>query len=545
MQMEVLKWQGNQPLAEDYIDQSEQAAHLFDSHFANPEDWLQRAAFLDEFQDRANKADREQLVTALIAYNNKAGNSPLALQNARELLDASALVVVGGQQAGLFGGPLLVIYKAITIIQLAREWSRKLQRPVIPVFWIAGEDHDFDEANHMYYLSGQLQVEKVKVEHPTGRRTSVSKLPLTEEAWERALEALEASLIDTEFKQALLDKVRFLTNGGRTLTDSFAAWMASLFGEYGLVLLDSDDPALRHVEAAMFQQLIERNEEVGEALAQGKRQVEAAGYQAQADVTDNGANLFVFQGDQRLLLQRDAKLFTDKKKDYTFSREQLIDMAVTSPERLSNNVMTRPLMQEFLFPVLATVLGPGEIAYWAITRQAFHLFGMKMPIVAPRLEFTLVEGSVLKYMGKYGLTFDDIRFRFEDKQREWLEAQDKLKLSEQFDAVKASFQDIYAPLVESLGAINAGVQNLGDTNLARIIEQIEYLEGKASDAYKAQFDAALRQLERIRLSILPLAKPQERVYNVFAYLNRYGEDWIKQLTETQLPVDGMHRVYYL
>jgi bacillithiol biosynthesis cysteine-adding enzyme BshC len=543
MQMEVLKWQSNQLLAENYIDRSAKADHLFDYHFADSEDWMKRAAYLNESQ--APKSDREQLVNVLTAYNERVGNSSISLQNACQLLDSSTLTIVGGQQAGLFGGPLLVIYKAITIIQLAREWSGKLQRSVIPVFWIAGEDHDFDEANHMYYLSSQLQVEKIKVEHPTGWRTSISKLPITADAWQQALEALEASLIDTEFKPALLQKLRSLTNGSSTLTDNFAGWMASLFGEYGLVLLDSDDPALRRVEAAMFEQLIVRNEEVGEALLQSKQQVEAAGYQAQAEISVNGANLFIFEGDQRLLLQRNGHLFTDKKKDCSYSKHELLELAATEPQRLSNNVMTRPLMQEFLFPVLATVLGQGEIAYWALTRKAFHLFGMQMPIMAPRLEFTLVEGKVHNHMDKYGLTMDDIRFRFDEKQRQWLNDRDTLQLAEKFDSVKSGFRDSYVPLIESLGTINSGVQKLGDTNLAKIMEQIEYLEAKASDSHKAQFDAALRQLERIRLTILPLAKPQERVYNVFAYLNRYGNDWIKNLIETPLPIDGMHRVYYL
>jgi uncharacterized protein YllA (UPF0747 family) len=161
------------------------------------------------------------------------------------------------------------------------------------------------------------------------------------------------------------------------------------------------------------------------------------------------------------------------------------------------------------------------------------------------LEFTLVEGAVQKHMAKYGLTLDDIRFRFEEKQQEWLDSQDTMQLSERFDAVKADFRSAYKPLVDSLSAINRGVQDLGAVNLAKIIEQIEYLEGKATDAYKAQFDAVIKQLDRIRLSIIPLAKPQERVYNVYAYLNRYGQDWLELLIETPLPIDGKHRVYYL
>ncbi|MNI35553.1 putative cysteine ligase BshC [compost metagenome] len=177
--------------------------------------------------------------------------------------------------------------------------------------------------------------------------------------------------------------------------------------------------------------------------------------------------------------------------------------------------------------------------------EAFHVFNMQMPIIVPRLEFTLVEGSVRKYMSKYDLTFEDVLYRFEEKKQAWLDDRDTLNLADQFVAARESFRSSYQPLVESLGSIHSGVKDLGDKNLAKIIDQIDYLETKAQDAYKASFDASLKQLDRISLSLFPLAKPQERVYNICAYLNRYGDDWLKQLIETPWSVDGLHRVYYL
>ncbi|MFD0692759.1 bacillithiol biosynthesis cysteine-adding enzyme BshC [Paenibacillus sp. GCM10027628] len=544
MQMETFHWKKSQILAEDYIMEKDLVKNLFPYHYRNSDDWEDRAIWLTN-ETKAPRADRTRLVQVLTGYNQRISNSPEALANISSLHDEKALTIVGGQQAGLFGGPLLVLYKAITIIQLARQWSEKLQRPVIPVFWIAGEDHDYDEVNHIYALSGAQQVEKIKVDHPTGQRTSISKLPLSPEAWKEAMEALDQSLMDTEFKASLLAKLRQTAEGASTLSDAFARWMAALFGEYGLVLIDSDDPELRQLEASMFERLVAENELLNAAFVRGRDDVEAAGYKAQADVAEDSANLFIFAGGQRLLLHREGDLFTDKKKDFTYTREKLRDLALTSPEQLSNNVMTRPLMQEFLFPVLAAVLGPGEIAYWAQTKVAFEHLGMKMPIIAPRLEFTLIEGTVHKHMNKYGLTLEDVLERFDQKKQEWLDAQDTLKLSERFDAVKDEFRASYAPLVESLAAINPGVKKLGETNFAKIVEQIEFLENKASDAYRTQFDSALRQLERIRHTIMPLAKPQERVYNGCAYINRYGNGWLSSLIEMPIPVDGMHRIYYL
>jgi len=543
MAWEAIDWKKSQPLAEAYIQGAEQVQPLFPHHFARETDWNRRAQQLSAFSGPA--ADRAALVEALAAYNERVGNAPQALGALAQLRRADALAVVGGQQAGLFGGPLLVLYKAVTLLQLAREWSERLDRPVVPVFWIAGEDHDFDEVNHVMVLSPAQQVEKIKVEHPTGQRTSVSRLPLSAAAWSEALEVLERSLPDTEFKGPLLAKLRASAAGAPTLSEAFGRWMAGLFGEYGLVLLDSDDAALRRVEAPFFSELIARNAELSEALAEGRAAVEAAGFTPQAEVTADGANLFVFHADQRLLLQRDGDGFTDKKKELRLTRAELLELAAHNPDRLSNNVMTRPLMQQFLFPVLATVLGPGEIAYWGLTGPAFERLGLSMPIIAPRLEFTLLEGTVQKHMHKYELSFDDVLQRFDEKKRQWLDAQDTLRLPERFAAVKTAFRAEYEPLVDSLAAINPGVKKLGETNLHKIIEQIDFLAAKAADAHQTQFDAALRQLDRIRLTVLPLAKPQERVYNGCAYLNRYGRGWLQQLVEQRIPVDGQHRVYYL
>lgn len=167
MQMETFHWKKSQKLAEDYIHQSAEAAPLFPYHFGNQEDWQSRVKWLDEGHS-AQKADRGRLVEVLKAYNERIGNTGAALDQITALANQEALAIVGGQQAGLFGGSLLVLYKAITIIQLARDWSAKLNRPVVPIFWIAGEDHDFDEVNHMYVLSNAQQIDKMKVDHPTG-----------------------------------------------------------------------------------------------------------------------------------------------------------------------------------------------------------------------------------------------------------------------------------------------------------------------------------------------------------------------------------------
>jgi len=268
------------------------------------------------------------------------------------------------------------------------------------------------------------------------------------------------------------------------------------------------------------------------------------GFEPQSEIKEGQANLFVFAGEERLLLHRTPEGFTDKREAHFFTAQQLLELADREPQRLSNNVMTRPLMQEFLFPVLGTVLGPGEIAYWALTREAFHHFGMKVPIVIPRMEVTLIEGTLQKHMNKFELSLDDIRLRFDEKKEEWLSAQDTLQLKERFAEVKTGFADRYRPLLEVVASINPGLKKLGETNLLKILEQIDFLEARSTDAFQSKFEAAIRQMDRVRLSLFPMGRPQERVYNIFAYLNKYGDSWLKELAGAPLNRDGYHKLCY-
>lgn len=545
LKVQSIHWKSSQPITEDYIRNYDKVSSLYDYNPWDRSSWQERADWLD--RGRTKAADRDRVADVLTAFNKRLHNAPEAMQAIEELRNERAVCIVGGQQAGLFTGPALVIYKAITLIRSARQAAAELGRPVIPVFWIAGEDHDFDEVNHIYSLTQDMQVNKIKMDHPSGKRGSVSSLHISREQWEEALQQLDAALIPTEFKASWMDSLHSIAASSSTLVDFFGQLIAKLFGTYGLVLLDSDDPALRRLEAPLFQELINDQAAFNAAYHRGKDDVNTLGYKSQVEMHDRGANVFIFEDGERVLLYASDSgdgHFSDRKQERRYSREELLEWTETSPERFSNNVLTRPLMQDYLFPVLGTVLGPGEIAYWGLTKEAFHHAGMKMPIVIPRLEFTLLEGTVQKNMQKYGLTLEDVLYRLEEKQQQWLREQDSLKLEERFEQVRNQFKDSYQPLVELIAGVNPGLGKLGETNMGKIIEQIGFLEQKAADAVRSQFDASMRQFQRIGLSVLPLGKPQERVYNILTYLNKYGSDWLYELVDGELEHDGLHKVCY-
>ena len=295
----------------------------------------------------------------------------------------------------------------------------------------------------------------------------------------------------------------------------------------------------------MFTSIIERNDELEAAYLAAAEQITASGYELQADVTPGNANLFYIHEGARLLLHKEDERFTDRKGTVSFSREELLKQLENHPERFSNNVLTRPLMQDYLLPVLATVLGQGEIAYWAIPQQAFRVLDGQMPLILPRMSFTIIEGTLHKHMDKYGLTFTDVQGGLDDKRKEWLSAQDELKLEDRFEEIRTVFTGMYEPLIEQLAGIQAGLLKLGNNNKDKILDQISFLEGKALDALEKQNEAALRQWERIELSLMPLGKLQERVYNMMYYLNRYGLGWLEDIMAVPADFSGTHRIIYM
>lgn len=535
-----------QPLTEAYIHRTDDRINaLYGYHAGADEDWERRFKRLE--QSRDTRVDAVAIANALRAYNEAFTSAPEVFASISAIAEG-APVVVGGQQAGLWTGPLLVIHKAVSIIGAAKSASEQLGRTVVPVFWIAGEDHDWDEANHAYVLTAEQELRKLSAQRPEGSRTSVSRTGIDAAAWEQLLQDLEQALPPSEFKPVLLEELKQMSTKAKSLSDFFAMIISHLFGTQGLVLLDADYEGIRRLEAPMFRKIIASNDELEKAYAASAAQVKELGYELQADVTPGSANVFLFNeasGEERTLLHKKGGLFQDRKGQVSLTLDELLFIADEKPQQLSNNVLTRPLMQDYLFPVLAAVLGPGEIAYWALTGEAFRTLGMEMPIIVPRMSYTLIEGTVAKHMGKYELSFEDVMVRFEERKGKWLKEQDGLSIEEQFEDARQTFEQMYKPLLELATSVQPSLAKLGDTNLQKIVEQINYMSSKTVDAFNKQFEASTRQLDRIHHSVKPNGKPQERVMNMTAYWNRYSLSWLEKLLEAPYNRTGGHEIVYL
>lgn len=540
MNIASLTERNDKTIAERFRQGSPEATELFGLHPSQAEHWRRRVAALDATAER--RANLSGIASVIRNYHRQLPANDKIEQSIAKLERQDALVVVGGQQAGLFGGALLIFYKALTVVQTARHAEKLLGRPVVPVFWIAGEDHDFDEANHVNIQAADGSVRRLRIDRPEGPRLAVSRTPISSADWQASLQELAAQLPDTEFKPELLARLQSYVEDAPTLSLAFARLLADWFGGEGLLLLDADDPALRSLEGPMFRELIERNDELELALKTGEKRVSERGFPLQAEISDRSANLFLHHEQGRLLLHKDEDKFIDRRGNVVYTREQLLALTESAPDQLSTNALTRPLMQDYVLPVLAAVLGPSELAYWGILGPSFEAFGFTMPLLIPRQSFTYLPHTIGKLMDKFELTIESALHEWADRKAQWLGRQDQWNLEERFQQARAQFASLYAPIMDTVSSLQPGLAKLAESNRDKILDQISYLETRSIDAIAKQHEASLRQWDRIQLTLTPLGKPQERVYGTIHYWNRYGSAWLSQWMNVPYEVMGGQRV---
>ncbi|MGE5675319.1 MAG: bacillithiol biosynthesis cysteine-adding enzyme BshC [Mycobacterium leprae] len=528
------------------------AAYEFD--WTQQESFQQRAAYLN---GGGYRGDRKGLAAALLRYNTALGAGSSTLANVEALGAEGSLAVVTGQQAGVFGGPAYSIYKAMTAIHLAQQQSQRLGLKVVPVFWIAGEDHDWREVASVMVPQGDAAAAVALKETFEGERRSVGLAPIPASLAELMPEFLSL-LPQTEFTAAVAERIQAasvappalspaLTGGKPTLADWFGRLMTWLFDGTGLIICNSADPALRQLEAGFFARVIANHEAVDQALASGHQLWQSLGYTPTVERAPGNLNLFTYvNGDRMPLMAAGTQYWVRDQEEVGWSREELTDMALTHPERFSTNVVLRPVVQGVLFPDLAYVGGPGEISYFGLYRQVYQSLGQQMPIVYPRESFTLVEPALARNLQKQDLALEDVFFRLDEKRQELLQREDRLGIATLFEGFRDDFAAKYEPLVDALVQLDPSLKFVADENRKQIAVQINKLEEKARQQHRKNCEVGLRQFDRLKANLLPDGGLQERSISILPYVAKFGPDLVlRLLAETTLGETWRHQAIYL
>ncbi len=501
------------------------------------------ASFVARAQQLAVRQGAEQAALAAVVeeYNRRIGNAPAALENARRLADRETMAVVTGQQAGVLTGPLYTVYKALQAVSLAAEMSALLGRPVVPVFWIASEDHDLTEIDHLDLIDRQGQLQRLRLNLDAPSHRSAGQVEAGTAAQTLLREMLQ-HLPETEFTPALAADLEGLTAPGGSLADWFARIMAWLLGERGLVLFDPMEPALRRLAGPFVSRLLQRNEALTGALLQGEEMVRRLGFQPTVQREDGAANLFLYEEGARLPLFRREGGFATRGGPL-HSLDELQGLAQAEPERFSGNVVTRPLIQDYLLPTLAYVAGPGEISYYGLYRPVYAAAGLEPPVYVPRANLTLMEPTAARALEKQGLTVEQALFGLEEARREVLEREDRIGLTGLFAAFREDFDRRYGQVVEQVLTLDRSLEQVAQENVRQIHAQFGRLEEKARQQHRKNSEVAMRQFDRLALLLRPRDQPQERVFNILPYLAKFGPDMIAALAQVPAARGGHFAVW--
>jgi len=448
-----------------------------------------------------------------------------------KLAEPGALVVTTGQQPALFTGPLYAVYKALSAAALAGALEARWGRPVVPLFWVAGDDHDFAEANRASWLrpDGTLHVETLP-----DRPAEAALRPMYREPLGPGVEAALRSLSrDLEpwaegAEEPLAWLGRHFTPGA-TMAAASGGALAELLAPLGVLCIDGASAALKAAAAPVIRAALEKADAVEDALVRRARGLVDAGRDAGVLVGD-GATLVMLEGPQgRDRLVRDGAGFVTRHGAERHSLHELLQLLEAAPERFSGNVLLRPVVERAVLPTVAYVAGPGELRYLALAEAVYGRLDLPRQMPVPRWSGLLVEPRVDRALDKFGATLEELSApgqRLEARvAREQMPAGAgqalaslRAEIARHYEALKASSGEIDPNLVRPL----AGLEG-------RALHGVDKAEQKLIQHLKRRYDTDTAQIQRARTAVLPGGHAQERVLTVAPMLARYGTGILRQL----------------
>jgi len=513
---------------------------LVPRHFRDPSSFVRQAAALD-----ARRYDRETLRRVLSEQNQAFAAEHEAMGQIERIADPRSLVVIGGQQAGLFSGPLYTVHKAVTILLLAARLEADLGRPVVPVFWIASEDSDLAEVDHAMITNqnGELREISLRGAPQPGAGTEgklpVSRVRLGEEIGE-AIEALESALPVTAFSPEVLGSLRSAYAPGRSYPQAFGRLMSSLFSRQGLVLVDPSDSRLKRIALSLFRREIEERSPVSAAVREQSQRLLGAGYAAQIELREDMLTLF-HQDPAREAVAVSGDGFLLKGSGRSLSAHDLIGALEKDPDSFSPNAALRPLYQDTLFPTAAAVLGPSELAYFAQLTIAYERMGIPMPILFPRASITLVEPKIGKSLAKHRLTLGEVLRRGAALIDEILKREIPPALAARLADGRLQVQRIWGDLAREIARLDPTLRQTAELATGASLKQFEFIEKKITQAAKKKDEILRGQVQRILASLFPRSGLQERALNILPFLARYG---MRVLEEESRAIDIFAPVHH-
>ncbi len=459
--------------------------------------------------------ERAALVAALRRHALALGAPAPVLANLERLAHPEARAVVTGQQTGLLLGPTYSLSKAMTAIALAKRLDSE-ERPVVPVFWLATQDHDAHEMDNTYLLDASETLRRISVTLPEG--VAVGRVPLTKELVAEVAAGLATLTPAPRFRRSVWELLEGAASSVATYSDWFAALFTRLLGDAGLVLIDP----LRPDVAEQFVPIIER--ELADPLATpaainaAGRRLKELGYEPQLGRAQGATNLFVESDGKRLLLRATAGGFM--AEDERFTRADLMALLAADPTAITPAAGLRPVTQDFALPTAVFVLGPGELRYVSQLKDVYRFHGVPMPLAWQRATATVIEPVTARLLAGLGISAASFRARRRELQEQVL--LERHGHAERFRTAAGRIEAELEGLLTEVDGIDPTLAGTVKRGRRYLEETLARLRGKTSAALAARDEVTTRQFDRLAAHLLPLGQPAERVLSPFSHALKFG-----------------------
>ncbi|MES2827279.1 MAG: bacillithiol biosynthesis cysteine-adding enzyme BshC [Bacteroidota bacterium] len=487
--------------------------------------------FSDAIKNRNFKGDRSILVEVLLKQYGLIRSSNTVKANINLLADDRTFTITTGHQLNIFTGPLYFIYKIVTAINLARQLKQEFpDYNFVPIYWMATEDHDFEEINHVK-LEDKLLTWNKKAAGATGK--------LSTKDIEEVLIAYKGFLGISENGLKLSQIVEDAYTNHSNLSDATREMVDALFGKYGLVCIDADEPQLKkQFSGIVYQDIIEENS--SKLIAQSSEALESLGYKPQ--VNPREINFFYMTEGLRERIVEDKGRFNVKNTRTSFSADELKTEIENYPERFSPNVVMRPIYQEVILPNLAYIGGGAEVTYWLQLKASFEHYEIDFPVLLLRNSAQVIDKRSEQRMHILGISQRDLFNDTLQLKNDWIKSHVNLQLTlgDEEKAITAIFEQIKLNAYQ----IDKTLSQSADAAKTRALKLISSLEQKMLRAEKRKHTTSLAQIENLKAKLFPSGGLQERVMNIAPMYVQFGDGFIESLIEAFKPLDNQFTILF-
>ncbi|TRZ41823.1 bacillithiol biosynthesis cysteine-adding enzyme BshC [Robertkochia solimangrovi] len=511
----------------DYLDQYEPLRELY-GQFPGIEEFGKQ---LEEKKESYTAGQREVLVTSLRAqYADIQLTDPTA--NHLDLLEnKNTFTIVTGHQLNLFTGPLYFLYKIISTINLCKRLKQAYpENNFVPVYWMATEDHDFEEINYFNYKGKKFQWQGPEnaVDNNAGAVGRIETNGLEEVFELFNLELGQGKAADTLrelFTKAYLQ--------GYTLSKATRLLVNELFGNEGLVILDGDDAKLKSLFIPVMEKELKENF-VSENVAESNAKLNDIDGSYKIQVNPREINLFYLDEGLRERIIETENKFLVNNSDLEYSKEELLDLLHTSPEKFSPNVLMRPMFQEVILPNLCYIGGGGELAYWLQLKKAFHAASLVFPVLLLRNSVLIKEGKQAEKLEKLHISDRQLflnNHSFINKKVREISDID-IDFTPQRELLKEQFRSMYE-LAEKTDASFLGAVKAQEV---KQLKGLDHLEKRLLKAQKRKLSDEVNRMMDLRNALFPGDSLQERTANFSEFYETFEDALIPTLLQELDPL---------